>query len=177
VSYNLLDTETSWFNKGTNLGEASIIALGAGFDYQSDLSWADTDGEIVQQDDYKAYTFDVHVDIPMGTGAVTGDAAYINISNSVNGVADSDLGPGGDGEMISGQLGYLFYERIQPFGHVEAILPDGDGTKDTMVYGLGCNYYIKGLANKLTFEWTTVDSDSNAVEDKDIVTLQAAFGF
>ncbi|MDZ7831853.1 MAG: porin [Desulfobacterales bacterium] len=171
VSYNLLDPETSWFNKGTNLGGASIIAIGAGFDYQPDLVW---DGA---QDDYRACTFDVHVDMPLGAGAVTGDAAYINIDNSANGVTDSDLAAGGDGEMITGQLGYLFYDRIQPFGHVEAILPDADGTEDTMVYGLGCNYYIKGLANKLTLEWTTVASDSNAVEDKDIVTLQAAFGF
>ncbi len=171
VSFNLQDPETSWFNKGTNLGEASIIAIGAGFDYQPDLVW---DGG---QDDYRAYTFDVHVDMPLGTGAVTGDAAYINIDNSANGVTDSDLAAGGDGEMITGQLGYLFYDRIQPFGHAEAILPDADGTEDTMVYGLGCNYYIKGLANKLTLEWTTVDSDSKAVEDKDIVTFQAAFGF
>lgn len=181
ISYNLLDPETSWFNKGTNLGEASIIAIGAGFDYQSDLTWVDIDdaGDVVilNQDDYMAYTFDVHVDMPLGTGAVTGDAAYINIDNSANGVTDSDLTAGEDGEMISGQLGYLFFDRIQPFGHVEAILPDADGTEDTMVYGLGCNYYIKGLANKLTLEWTKVDSDSNTVEDKDIVTLQAAFGF
>lgn len=172
ISYNLLEPETTWFNKGTSLGKKSVLAIGAGFDYQPDLVWGD------REDDYEAYTIDIHLDLPLDAGtAITADVSYINIDNSANGIADSDLSAGEDGNMITGQLGYLFAERIQPFGHIEAILPEASGTDDTMVYGLGCNYYIKGLANKLTAEWTIVDSDSHSVEDKNIITVQAAFGF
>ncbi len=176
ISYNFLDPETSWFNKGTSLGKQSVIALGAGFDYQADLEWGAKKDDY-KKDDYKGVTADVHVDMPMGDGAITADLAYIKVENVVNGVTDSDLAGGEDGEMITGQIGYLLAGNIQPFVHAEAILPDAGGTDDTMVYGVGCNYYIKGLGNKLTAEWTTVDSDSSSVEDKDIVTVQAAFGF
>lgn len=172
VSYSFLTPETSWFNVATNLGEAPVIALGAGFDYQPDLDWGNG-----SQDDYSAYTADLHFDVPLGQGAATGTLAYINISNSANGIVDTDLAAGEDGEILSGQFGYLFVDRIQPFGHIQSIMPDADGTEDTLVYGLGVNYYIKGLANKITAEWTAVDSDSETVIDKDIFTVQLAFGF
>ena len=171
ISYSLLDPETGWFNVATTLGEASILALGAGFDYQSDLDWG------VSQGDYSAYTVDLHFDIPFRAGTATGTLAYININNSANGITDTDLSAGEDGEIISGQVGYLFADRIQPFGHFQTIMPDADGAEDTLVYGLGVNYYISGLANKITAEWTTVDSDSDFVTDKDIITVQLAFGF
>lgn len=171
VSYNFMEPETTWFNKGTNLGKKAVFAVGAGFDHQADLRWQ------AKKDDYRAYTVDIHMDLPLGGGAATADAAYIIVDNAANPVTDSDLAAGTDGDMATGQLGYLFAERVQPFGHVAAIMPDAAGAEDTMVYGLGCNYYLKGLANKLTAEWTVVDSDSNAVADKDIVTVQAAFGF
>jgi len=171
VSFNFFDTETSWFNKGTNLGEKTILAIGGGVDYQQDLVWGD------KQDDYTAYTADIHLDMPLGPVVITADAAYIGIENSVNGITSSDLKAGTDGEIITGQLGVLFNRNIQPFAHVEAIMPDASGTEDTMVYGAGFNYYIKGLANKLTAEYTVVDSDSNNFYDTNIFTLQAAFGF
>ncbi|MEZ4550203.1 MAG: hypothetical protein R2874_06930 [Desulfobacterales bacterium] len=43
------------------------------------------------------------------------------------------------------------------------------------MYGVGCNYYIKGPANKLTLEYSNVDNDNDI--SVDIITVQAAFGF
>ena len=171
LSFNLFDTETGWFNKGTNLGKKKILAIGGGFDYQRDLVWQ---GE---EDDYFAYTADIHLEMPAGDGAVTADAAYIGIDNSANGITSSDLTSGTDGDIITGQLGFLFHGNIQPFVHGELILPDASGAEDTHVYGAGLNYYIKGLANKLTAEYTLVDCDNDAIGDTDIITVQAAFGF
>ena len=171
LSFNLFDTETGWFNKGTNLGKKKILAIGGGFDYQRDLVWAD------KEDDYLAYTADIHLEMPMGDGAVTADAAYIGIDNSANSITSSDLTSGTDGDIITGQLGFLFNGNIQPFVHAELILPDASGAEDTHVYGAGLNYYIKGLANKLTAEYTLVDCDNDAIGDTDIITVQAAFGF
>ena len=171
LSFNLFDTETGWFNKGTNLGKKKILAIGGGFDYQRDLVWAD------KEDDYLAYTADIHLEMPAGDGAVTADAAYIGIDNSANSITSSDLTSGTDGDIITGQLGFLFNGNIQPFVHAELILPDASGAEDTHVYGAGLNYYIKGLANKLTAEYTLVDCDNDAIGDTDIITVQAAFGF
>ncbi|MFP4532603.1 MAG: hypothetical protein ACLFNS_07960 [Desulfobacterales bacterium] len=171
VSFNFFDTETGWFNKGTNLGQKKILAIGGGFDYQQDLVWSGN------QDNYTAYTADIHMDMPMDAGAVTADLAYIGVENSVNGITSSDLTAGTDGDMITGQLGFLFNQNIQPFVHAEVIMPDASGAEDTNVYGAGLNYYIKGLANKLTAEYTRVDSDNDEIGETDIITVQAAFGF
>jgi len=171
ASFNFFDTETGWFNKGTNLGRKKILAIGGGFDYQQDLVWGD------KQDDYTAYTADIHLDMPMGAGAVTADAAYIGVENAVNPITSSDLTAGTDGDIITGQLGFLFNRNIQPFVHAEVIMPDASGAEDTNVYGAGLNYYIKGLANKLTAEYTLVDSDNDDIGETDIITVQAAFGF
>lgn len=171
LSFNLFDTETGWFNKSTNLGQKKILAIGGGFDYQQDLVWGD------KQDDYTAYTADIHLDMPMGGGALTADLAYIGIDNSVNGINSSDLTAGTDGDIMTGQLGFLFNRNIQPFVHAEVIMPDASGAEDTNVYGAGLNYYIKGLANKLTAEYTLVDSDNDDIGETDLITVQAAFGF
>jgi hypothetical protein len=168
LSFNLFDTETAWFNAGTYLGKKKILAIGGGFDFQSDLI---TGGV---KHNYEAYTGDIHLDLPMGDIALTAAAAYITIRNSVNGITWSDLTAGGDGDMITTKAGVLVAENIQPFAHYEIIMPDADDTDDTTIYGVGCNYYIKGPANKLTAEWSVVDNGDHAV---DIITMQAAFGF
>jgi hypothetical protein len=168
LSLNLFDPETSWFNKGTYIGKKKILAIGGGFDFQQDL----VTGGVSHN--YEAYTGDVHLDLPLGDVAVTAEAAYITIKNSVNGVTWTDLKSGGDGEIVSAKAGVLLADKFQPFGHVEIVMPDADGTEDTTIYGFGCNYYISGLANKLTAEWSVVDDDNKSV---DIVTVQAAFGF
>jgi hypothetical protein len=168
LSLNLFDPETSWFNQGTYLGKKKILAIGGGFDFQEDL----VTGGV--KHNYEAYTGDVHLDLPLGAVAVTAEVAYITIKNSVNGVTWTDLNSGGDGDIAMAKVGILLADKFQPFGHIEIIMPDADGTEDTTIYGFGCNYYISGLANKLTAEWSVVDDDNKSV---DIVTVQAAFGF
>jgi len=168
LSFNLFDPETKWFNAGTYLGKKKILAIGGGFDFQQDLIMG---GE---KCNYEAYTCDIHLDLPMGESAITAAAAYITVKNSVGGVTWSDLTAGGDGDMATAKAGVLLAENIQPFAHYELIMPDADDTDDTTIYGVGCNYYIKGPANKLTAEWSVVDNEDHSV---DIITVQAAFGF
>lgn len=168
LSINLFDPETSWFNKGTYLGKKKILAIGGGFDFQPDLIIG---GE---KHNYEAYTGDVHLDLPLGAVAVTAEVAYITIKHSVNGVTWTDLKSGEDGDIVTAKAGVLLTDKIQPFGHIEIVMPDANGTEDTTIYGFGCNYYIKGIANKLTAEWSVVEDDNKSV---DIITVQAAFGF
>lgn len=70
-------------------------------------------------------------------------------------------------------------DSVTLWGNVlaEVVMPDASGAEDTNVYGAGLNYYIKGLANKLTAEYTRVDSDNDEIGETDIITVQAAFGF
>ena len=167
LSLNLFDTETAWFNAGTYLGKKKILALGGGFDYQPDLVMGGN------KEDYQAFTADVHLDLPLASCAVTAELAYLWIDDIVNSVTWSGLTSGTDGDIFTAKTGVLLKDRIQPFAHYEIIMPDNSGLDDTVVYGLGGNYYLKGPANKLTLEWTRVDDDTHKV---DIVTFQVAFG-
>lgn len=168
LSLNLFDTETAWFNAGTYLGKKKIVAIGAGFDYQPDLMMGGS------KEDYEAFTADVHLDLPLESCAITAEFAYIWLDNIVNSVTWSDLTAGTEGDIFTAKAGVLLAGNVQPFAHFESIMPDDSGTDDTTVYGVGCNYYLKGPANKLTLEWSQVDDDTNKV---DIVTFQVAFGF
>lgn len=169
LSMNFLDPEKGWFNSGTRLGKGSVLAVGVGGDYQKDLVLGG------KEDDYKAYTVDLFMDMPAGDVAVTTELSYIWIENVVNGITWSDFVSGEDGDIASFKAGVLLAGCIQPFGHYQLIMPDVNDSDDTTVYGFGCNYYIKGVANKLTAEWSKVDDDKDI--SSDIFTVQAAFGF
>ncbi len=163
LSFNLFDPETTWFNKGTTLGKKKILALGFGYDSQKDISTGD----------YRGYTADIHLDLPFEGGALTAEAAYIWLDNTPNAITWTDWAAGDDGDIASIQVGVLA-GAVQPFVHCQKIMPDGSGKKDAWVYGAGANYYLAGLANKLTAEWSIVDTGYKKV---DLVTLQVAFGF
>lgn len=77
LSFNLLEPETAWFNKGTYLGEKRLVAVGGGFDYQPDLVLAG------QEADYQAYTLDMQIELPMACGTLTAGTAYLWIQNSL----------------------------------------------------------------------------------------------
>ncbi|PIP39602.1 MAG: hypothetical protein COX19_07470 [Desulfobacterales bacterium CG23_combo_of_CG06-09_8_20_14_all_51_8] len=168
LSFNLFDPETGWFNAGTYLGKKKILAFGGGFDFQPDLV---TGGA---KHNYGAYTTDMHLDLPAGPCAITAEVAWLMLRNVANPVTWSALAAGTDGDIYTAKLGVLLPGDFQPFTHFELIHPDASGADNTMVSGVGCNYYIKGPANKLTAEWSVVDDDTHTV---DIITVQAAFGF
>jgi hypothetical protein len=180
LSYNFFDTETSWFNSGSYLGTKHILALGIGADYQKDLFVGGG------KDDYFAWTGDLHYDKPISNGDnLTLAASYINVSHSANGITWTNFSAGDDGYLLSVKSGYYFGNKVgpgnlQPFAHVQNISSDKSGEDDTLVYGLGMNYFIKGADNKLTFEATFVDQNkevSNLIENHTIITLQFACGF
>ena len=80
ISVNLFDPETGWFNQGTYLGKKQILAMGVGADSQELFFGTRTD-------DYLAWTADIHYDQPFSNGgALTAEAAYINIENVANSV-------------------------------------------------------------------------------------------
>ncbi len=176
VSYNFFDPEKGWFNPETYLGKKKILAIGFGGDFQKDLM---LNGK---QKDYFAWTSDIHLDYPINNGAVTFQISYIHANNIVNSITWTNAHQGDDIAIYSGKVGFLFLQKlgqgeIQPFCHYSYI--DVDDKKNTQVYGLGFNYYIKGYANKITAEITFVDQEeeTSSLKDHTIFTIQMAFGF
>jgi hypothetical protein len=185
VSFNFMEPETSWFNKGTYLGEKKVLALGFGIDHQDDLQLAGaTDKRNL------AWTVDLFYDHPFGDGAVTAEAAYIRLKNSTQTLPFSWLTAGEDAQLYYVQAGYLLPGhlgpgRIQPYFRWERVSVEHDS--DTIIPAVGLNYYWKGHSAKLSLDWTLLDQRGNSSsfsatprytgKDQHIVTLQASVGF
>jgi len=182
-SLNLLEPETSWFNKGTYLGRKKVLAIGAGFDYQEDLT---LNGKPDQ--DNIGWTVDLFFDYPVGKGAVTFESAFIDVKNMTQTLKYSWLTKGDDAQMYYIQGGYLFPwkigpGRIQPYFRYERLWVDDK--PDTAFPSFGLNYYIKGHNAKFTLDWTLIDQRKEVKnpqgnfsgEDQNLITFQFAAGF
>ena len=181
-SFNLLEPETSWFNKGTYLGKKKVLALGAGFDSQKDLTLSGRPGE-----DNLGWTMDIFFDHPVGDGAVTAEAAYIDMKDMTQTLKYSWLTSGDDAEMYYIQGGYLFPGkigpgRLQPYFRYERL--NVKNRPDTSFPCVGLNYFLKGHGAKLTLDWTQIDQKTNfpaasgnySGKDQNVITFQVTVG-
>ena len=177
LSLSLLEPETSWFNKGTYLGKKKVLSFGFGMDSQDDLTLNDRK----DQDNF-VWTADVFFDHPVGAGAVTVEAAYIDIDNCTQGKPNfyHDLEAGDDAENWYINAGYFLPGsfgpgRLQPYMRYETV--DVDKKNETDFWSGGVNYYLKGHNCKITADYMRVDPDNSAKDDRDIVTFQITIGF
>ena len=181
LSLNLLEPETSWFNQGTYLGKKKVLAIGAGFDRQDDLRLT------TEQRDNTAWTVDIFFDHPVGEGALTVEAAYIDVKNVTQNLPFTRLVKGNDAHIYYIQGGYLIPGkigpgRIQPYFRYERLAVDEKS--NTAFPSVGVNYYLTGHDAKLTLDWTLVDQregvrnfQGNASgEDQNLITLQFQVG-
>jgi len=102
VAVNLLEPEKGWFNQGTYLGKKKVLSVGFGYDTQSNLTLNGITGQ-----DNRVWTADVFLDHPVGGGAVTIEAAYIDITNSTQTHNYSALTAGDNAANWYIQAGYL----------------------------------------------------------------------
>jgi predicted porin len=169
VSLSLLEPETGWFNKGTYLGKKKVLSLGLGFDSQNDLMLG------VTEDDNSVWTADVFFDHPVADGAVTVEAAYVDIEHATGEVDLVGLSMGDDAETWYVSAGYLFPFHFQPYVRYETV--DVDNKDETDFFSIGANYYLKGHNCKISVDYTNVDPDASGSDDQDIITVQFAAGF
>ncbi|MDL1959883.1 MAG: OprO/OprP family phosphate-selective porin [Deltaproteobacteria bacterium] len=174
VAVSLLEPEKTWFNKGTYLGKKKVLSLGFGYDTQMDLTLNGHDDQ-----DNRVWTSDVFFDHPLGEGAITVEAAYIDIQNCTQTHNFSELAAGDDAENWYIQSGYLLPGkvgpgRIQPYVKYETV--DVDDKDDTDFMTAGLNYFAKGHNAKISLDYTYVDQESDR-EDQSIATFQLAVGF
>ena len=184
ISLNLLEPETSWFNQGTYLGKKKVLAIGGGFDRQDDLKLT---GSPDQQDN-TAWTLDLFFDHPVGEGALTMEAAYIDEKNVTQDLSSfSRFAKGDDAQIYYIQGGYLIPGKIgpgkiQPYFRYERLAVDGK--PDTVFPSVGVNYYLKGHDAKLTLDWTLVKQREEVKnfrgnwtgEDQNLITFQLQVG-
>ncbi|MGD9245419.1 MAG: selenite/tellurite reduction operon porin ExtI [Desulfobacterales bacterium] len=177
LSVSLLEPETSWFTKGTYLGKKKVLSLGFGMDSQDDLTLGG-----IEDRDNTVWTVDAFFDHPLGAGAVTLEAAYIDIDNCTQGGPNfyHDLEAGDDAENWYINVGYLLPGsigpgRLQPYIRYETV--DVDNKNETDFWSGGFNYYLKGHNCKLTADYMRVDPDNPDKDERDIFTFQITIGF
>lgn len=177
VSVSLMEPEKGYFNPQTHLGKKNILSILASVDSQADLMLGGV------EEDYTAWTAELHYDQPIGDGAgLTVEAAYINIENGTKGINFTRMAAGDDATIITAKAGYIFPFGLQPVVHYEKLdIDDRNGTDvdGTDIYGAGLNYFIKGHANKLSIDVTQVAQEHETATLKDhlVVTAQIAVGF
>ena len=177
LSLSLLDPEKGWFNKGTYFGKKKVLSFGVGMDRQDDLTLGGTEGL-----DNEVWTADAFFDYPVGEGAVTVEAAYIDIDNCTQGTPNfyHDLEAGDDAQNWYINAGYLLPYPVGP-GHFQPYIRyetvDVDDKNETDFWSGGFNYIIKGHNCKLTADYMRVEPDNEDKDDRGIFTCQITLGF
>lgn len=181
LQVSLFDPETNYGMAGTYLGMKQVLTIGGAYQYEPQVVYGDVINK-TDKKDYSAYTFDIFYDQPIGEGAFTVSAAYLNISFDD---AYRDAAPGASSYGLNGQkegyyvkAGYLLpmyigEGKLQVFGRYDDfkfanLYNDKTATnfidqKVSRVAG-GVNYYIFDQDLKITAEYSQVnykDEDKN----------------
>lgn len=180
-----LDKETGYGYRGTYMGEKKVVTLGASYQFESDIAYANS---TLQQDevDYQAWSVDFYVEYPVEEmGTFTFSTAYMDydLDDAYKGGALTDVDSGVIG--VSGQknggytkIGYMLPNTpLQFFARAENWSFAHWGVYDQEVdwFGGGLNYYFRGQNLKLTLEYSTVEFDTEVAddcEDFDALTAQ-----
>jgi hypothetical protein len=186
VQASLFDPENGYGMAGTYLGMKQVLTFGAAIQYEPDALYGDV-GNLEDSADYLAYTFDVFYEQPIGYGALTLSAAYLEIDFD-----DAYLGadPSRNSFGLNGQkkgwyvkAGYLLPfdvgpGMLQPFARYDdfqfANFQNAQSYQDfydqqITRMAIGFNYYIFNQDMKVTAEYSMLDYDK---EDPDDVNYQ-----
>ncbi|HSH30314.1 MAG TPA: selenite/tellurite reduction operon porin ExtI [Thiohalobacter sp.] len=177
------DPEYDYGYRGTYLGTRKVLTIGAAYDMQNDVAYADYTNRDDARD-YEAWTVDAFMEYPTAQGTVTASAAYMDYSvdNAINEDPDPALSPNSELDGYYAKAGYLLPNkvgvgRLQLFARYEDLDYGADsGYYSNTWKSVGANYYINGQQLKVTFEYANVDYDREhptiqSLRDHDQVTL------
>lgn len=183
VHWSALDPEFDYGYRGTYLGTRKILTIGAAYDYQPDVAYANY-ATRSDAKDYKAWTVDGFFEYPFGFGTVTLSSAYLHygVGDAINQAPDANLPSNTELHASYVKGGYLFPQkigvgRLQVFArHDRSDYNLNSGYLDNQLNGGGLNYYIDGQQLKLTLEYDDVDyhradPSSQAAQDNWQLTL------
>jgi hypothetical protein len=181
-----LDGETGYGYKGTYLGKKKVVTLGAAYQVENDIAYADCTNKTGAVD-YKAWTVDLFAEYPIeGVGTFTFSTAYMDydLDDAYQGVDVDPDAIGFNGEKNGGytKIAYMlpniplqFFFRAENWSFAKIDGDDGPAVYDQEVdwYGGGINYYLRGQNLKLTVEYSTVDFDEETADYEDFDSLTA----
>jgi hypothetical protein len=167
VHLSLLDPEFEYGYRGTYLGTQRVFTIGASYDYQADVAYANFPARADAQD-YKAWTADAFFEYPTRAGTVTLSGAYFDYSvgNAINQEPDPALPVSSELDGYYVKAGYLLPGRVGPgrlqlFARHERLDFNLDtGFLDQDWNGVGFHYYIDGQQLKISFEYAWIDFDN-----------------
>jgi Phosphate-selective porin O and P len=153
LQLNLGDSEPSYYDTATYLGEKRTLAFGVSYDVQPNVGRV-IDGELFKTD-YAYWTVDVFGEQPVGSGSLTFEGAYANVDLK-------GLAPRLEGDGFYVQAGYLIHKaRWQPWVLYEkwsADDPDGRGGFDS--FRVGVSYFMVGHNANLKVGYETIRADT-----------------
>ena len=140
LQFNVLDPETGYYYGGTYLGAKKILSFGASYDFQAD---------------YKSYSFDGILDMPLGPGIITGQVDYSHWDGG-------GYVPLAKQWTVQGEAGYTFLPvALAPIVRVEHLHIDtGDVTQNRYAGGLA--YWCYGHNSNVKFFYTRIQEDHAA---------------
>lgn len=164
VDVSLLDPEYAYGYEGTYLGTKKVLTIGAAYDFQKDVAYADYPDR-KDQVNYKAWTADIFWEEPFSTGTYTFSTAYIkyDTGNAINQSPDPSLPVNSQlsGYYVKG--GYMLPFRVG-LGRLQFFVRHEDsnyhlksGLYDQFWNSGGFNYYINGQDLKITGAYAQID--------------------
>lgn len=167
VHVSFWDPEYEYGYLGTYLGTKKVFTVGASYDYQPDVAYADFVMKAGPKD-YSAWTVDLFMEYPTaaGTWTLSGAVMDYSVDGALSGPSpDPTLPATSELEAYYVKFGYLLPNkvglgRLQFFTRYE----DSDYQRtdpffDRTWTGAGANYYLDGQRLKLTLEYATIDFD------------------
>ncbi len=173
VHVSLLDPEYDYGYRGTYLGTKKILTIGAAYDYQADVAYADF-ATLSDPKDYKAWTADVFFEYPTRGGVYTASGAYMkyDTGDAINGPSpDPDLPITSQLDGYYAKIGYLLPRKIGP-GRLQLFARHESsdynlftGFHDQTWDGIGAHYYLNGQQLKVSFEYAKIKFDKQDPAD------------
>jgi len=140
LQFNIFDPETGYYYAGTYLGAKKILSVGGSYDFQSD---------------YKSYSFDGFLDMPLGPGVVTAQVDYSHWDGGGYLPLDKEW-------AIQGEAGYtLLPLAVAPIVRIEHFHNDTTNATQNRYAG-GLAYWCYGHNSNLKFFYTRLQQDGAA---------------
>lgn len=153
VQVNFFDPEPGFFYAGTYLGAKKILSIGGSYDFQSD---------------YKAFSFDGFLDMPLGPGVVTGQVDYSHWDGG-------NYLPLPKQWAIQGEAGYTFLGvKVAPIVRIEHLKIDATPPAANTVqnrYAGGIAYWCYGHNSNAKLFYTRIQEDG-ALHGANQINLQ-----
>jgi len=175
VHYSLLDPEYNYGYLGTYLGTSKVLTIGASYDMQSDIVYADYPMRSDPKN-YRAWTADAFFEYPTSSGVYTLSGAYFKYDTDKASTQSPDSGFPMNGDLKGYYVkgGYMLPNRVGP-GRLQffARYDKADYEKkialteyyDRTRTGIGFNYYLDGQKIKVSAEYADTKFDKEYPAD------------